>query len=1099
MKKSNVKLCLFLSVPFLLSSIGYGSWIINDTKEENIVVSGPKVQDTPVAYIVGSPDVKYTKIEKALDVAKSGDIVCLIPNKKSNSNKLEYEISNDCEIKENVTLVIPTDEESISSLNSSNLASYIKKMTECNNDNGSPTSSFADENKLRITVSIADGKTLKNNGTLIVGGYLSGGTNGAGRIGQTAFLYSRIVLGLGSNIIQSNSSAITHCYGYIKRSAPTNNSCFEIKSGSVYIPFVVNDYKGFNASYAMSRGAVSDEGCSPFNQYEFPNIATKVKVYPGGNIKGVVNAYFRFPQLTVDEVAHKTFDLLGGSSSNLIQLNNENSYIEFDFDDRDHSQQLDIYNGCIMNNLPFQLEVSGFKADMNTSTAYFPIPFNMSVRLRSNSGSYTFNLSKQMLKVLPGGYFSVGSGCNVKCSSIICYSAFVDGSEGNAKYTNYSLSESTKYPLKEGGIIMVESGGSIVGSNLAGTIYCDDESSINVSNTSITSKEPWTIGSGKTLMDYFMIKDYLEIYESLCIVPISYLSRKKMFFFSNCFSSTNGFKPEIDLYIDDTLLDTIVGTQKVEFIDDASEVRMDFKKNVYLGFTGDIVNGLSPYSYKSSKQIGNFAIVGVTNSSLSISSSNNGINEFEVQSITIKSTQDKIDGKDPLFVGGNLGLTAVIVDDTKVYNAVVEWSSSDESTATVDQDGTVTGAKLGKVKIMATCQGKTANYETEVIPDGQVIEPTNMWIQSSNGDKGTEMSGESNYKGWTNNNSNNFQYHAKVSSTGEKLVFSLVTQPLDAYVSGIEWTYKSLVSKSYMSDPSDSSKKITDVSSPLGGPNNASIKEVTVNFSEGTGQNPDNEILTCTVYGTDGKKTKLLFVIDYDTGCLAEGTEILMLDGNVKKVEELQIGDLVKVFNHETGKIDVSPIIFITHKNQKSDFYSTIELFFERDIKIKIAKDHALFDRTTNRYEIIDSFNYQNFIDHEFAIYSNERVETVKLKSAMAKREVTRVYCPVTAFHMNLFANKLLTMPTLPYDIHGLYNIFDLDTNMKYDEEKKSADIQKYGLFSYEEFVKIIPISIDAFNVSPAIYLKVSLGKGLISEDKIRLCINYLLNNDLID
>lgn len=44
-------------------------------------------------------------------------------------------------------------------------------------------------------------------------------------------------------------------------------------------------------------------------------------------------------------------------------------------------------------------------------------------------------------------------------------------------------------------------------------------------------------------------------------------------------------------------------------------------------------------------------LFGVTNSTLSISSSNNGVNEFVVQRISISSSKNKIDGKDPLYVG----------------------------------------------------------------------------------------------------------------------------------------------------------------------------------------------------------------------------------------------------------------------------------------------------------------------------------------------------------------------------------------------------------------------------------------------------------------
>ncbi len=233
--------------------------------------------------------------------------------------------------------------------------------------------------------------------------------------------------------------------------------------------------------------------------------------------------------------------------------------------------------------------------------------------------------------------------------------------------------------------------------------------------------------------------------------------------------------------------------------------------------------------------------------------------------------------------------------------------------------------------------------------------------------------------------------------------------------------------------------------------------------------------------------------------CIVEGSNILMHDNTLKKVENLQIGDLVKVFNHETGKIDISPIIFITHKDEEALECTTIELCFEKNIKIKIANDHALFDKTTNRYEIINEQNYINYINHEFVVNNNENMETIKLKSANIRIEKVRVYCPVSAYHMNLFANGLLTMPTFPYDIQGLYNIFDLDENMKYDEERMNIDINTYGLFTYEEFIKIIEIPLEAFYVSPAIYLKVSLGKGLITEEQIILGIKYLLNNDLID
>lgn len=133
MKRS---LLLVLSCASLVSTIGYASWILSSQKEYSI--NNRDTQSKPVAYIVGKEKIKYTSIEKALDVAQSGDIVCVIPPSKPNYNdntnknlpdQVTYKISRDCEIKPGVTLFIPTDSSSEKEVtDSSSLNSYIESM-----------------------------------------------------------------------------------------------------------------------------------------------------------------------------------------------------------------------------------------------------------------------------------------------------------------------------------------------------------------------------------------------------------------------------------------------------------------------------------------------------------------------------------------------------------------------------------------------------------------------------------------------------------------------------------------------------------------------------------------------------------------------------------------------------------------------------------------------------------------------------------------------------------------------------------------------------------------------------------------------------------
>ena len=72
----------------------------------------------------------------------------------------------------------------------------------------------------------------------------------------------------------------------------------------------------------------------------------------------------------------------------------------------------------------------------------------------------------------------------------------------------------------------------------------------------------------------------------------------------------------------------------------------------------------------------------------------------------------------------------------------------------------------------------------------------------------------------------------------------------------------------------------------------------------------------------------------------------------------------------------------------------------------------------------------------------------------------------------------------MPGGVEGMFNIFDVDTDaMTYDFEALQKDIETYGLFTYEDFEDIIPE--DVFEMCGGAYLKIAIGKGLITWDRI--------------
>ena len=222
--------------------------------------------------------------------------------------------------------------------------------------------------------------------------------------------------------------------------------------------------------------------------------------------------------------------------------------------------------------------------------------------------------------------------------------------------------------------------------------------------------------------------------------------------------------------------------------------------------------------------------------------------------------------------------------------------------------------------------------------------------------------------------------------------------------------------------------------------------------------------------------------------CIVEGTKILMANGEQKAVENLKVGDEVKVFNHMTGKIDTSFIAVNVHENQERVESKIINLVFSNGVKTRISYEHGFFDKVLNEYVYINESNYKEMIGRKFIYVYKDKVETVTLINAYATYETVYLFSPFSYKNLNIISDGLLSIGG---DAWGIFNYFELDENMKVIEEKMLADIETYGLFTYEEWAEYLtPIEFEAFNVK---YLKVSIGKGLVTMEELLRYINSYL------
>ena len=234
----------------------------------------------------------------------------------------------------------------------------------------------------------------------------------------------------------------------------------------------------------------------------------------------------------------------------------------------------------------------------------------------------------------------------------------------------------------------------------------------------------------------------------------------------------------------------------------------------------------------------------------------------------------------------------------------------------------------------------------------------------------------------------------------------------------------------------------------------------------------------------------------WENECIVEGTLILMADGTQKPIEQLVAGDKVLVFNHETGKVEESVLVYNVHSEIGYDEYEVIRLYFSDGTSIGIHGEHYFFDLDFNKYVSINADNVHQFVNHRFfGISYNQDNGTyldkiVTLESYTISKEYTRVFGPTSAYHLNYFAEGILNANG---DNDPFLNIFEYDESMKYDEDQKQADIEKYGLFTYEDFKDYI--TEDIYNAYNGQYLKVAIGKGYTTFERIlELIEKYLVN-----
>ena len=184
-----------------------------------------------------------------------------------------------------------------------------------------------------------------------------------------------------------------------------------------------------------------------------------------------------------------------------------------------------------------------------------------------------------------------------------------------------------------------------------------------------------------------------------------------------------------------------------------------------------------------------------------------------------------------------------------------------------------------------------------------------------------------------------------------------------------------------------------------------------------------NGSIGVNVHFKDGSVESDLVKVDleFQVHCLVEGTQITLADRTTKAIEDITYEDELLVWDFDKGEFVSAKPLWIM-KKQVSPRYNLLK--FDNGSELKTIDQHRIFNKEKCKF----TYPMTEETPVGTTTFTDEGKET-KLVSKEEVIERVNYYNIITDYHMNLFANGILTSCRLS----NLYKIKD----MKYEKDSR--------------------------------------------------------------
>lgn len=218
-------------------------------------------------------------------------------------------------------------------------------------------------------------------------------------------------------------------------------------------------------------------------------------------------------------------------------------------------------------------------------------------------------------------------------------------------------------------------------------------------------------------------------------------------------------------------------------------------------------------------------------------------------------------------------------------------------------------------------------------------------------------------------------------------------------------------------------------------------------------------------------------VVSHNAPCFVAGTEISLASGDVKNIEDIQVGDLVLTYNHDSSEIEHKEVEQVIHKTVDS----TVKYTFDNNDILECTLDHPLYS-IEGQYV---SYNpEQSKVQYGMEVGQIEIGTKILLQdgSSLEVVSIEEKHGKVTVYNLhdvkdnhNFFANKFLvhnrcfvagTKITLADgDIKNIEDVVIGDEVLTHNEESGKNEKGIVGELKSHEVDSVIRLTLDNENI----------------------------------